>query len=349
MVSGGERETMRTSIRGNWTSKIRAFFRRGRRQPLIEARRSKEDISIPELSSPASSPDPGQKRKILLIGSLAAWGVFVFMAFFILNFPGSLLAEHVLEAASQATGVGISAQNSDFSPPARLSYEGLHLVTPSPEGPLDWEIPRATGAASLISLATGKPRFNFDVKAYGGEFRGRLQQARHGTWNHLKGKTIRPIDLLMAKKLIRQNLSGLLNLETDYTWTKGSEQRGHGMLALRIRDLVIHDLNINGFPLPDLIFQKVRGRVFLHDGQGRLETLTADGPLAHVTGTGTIMLNVPYNRSVIDLDLHARLRGQLKSLPLPSVESNPDHTLHIHLQGPLSTPTVALNGLTVSR
>lgn len=340
---------MRTSIRGNWTSKILSALRRGRRRPLIGTRLSKEDPSVPDPSSPASSPDPGQKRKILLVGSLAAWGAFVFLAFFIHNFPDSLLAEHVLEIASQSTGVGISAQNADFTPPARLSYEGLHLVTPSTAGPLDWEIPSATGAASLISLATGKPRVNFDVKAYGGEFRGRLQQARHGTWNHLKGKTVRPIDLLMAKKLIRQNLSGLLNLETDYTWTKGSEQRGHGMLALRIRDLVIHDLNINGFPLPDLTFQKVRGRVFLHDGQGRLETLTADGPLAHVTGTGTILLNVPYTQSVINLDLHARLRGQLKSLPLPSIETNPDHTLHIHLQGPLSTPTVALNGLTISR
>ncbi len=335
---------MRTSIRGNWINKAFALVQPGRLRALL-GRRHSTTAGVPLDSSSGSA----RKRKLLAIGSLGAWGLVVFLALFVHNFPGRLLAEHFIEAVSQTTGIGISAQNANFSLPARLSYAGLHLVTTSPEGPLDWEIPQATGTVSLISLATGKPRYNFDVKAYGGEFRGRLRQARHGTWNHLKGKTIRPIDLLMAKKLIRQDLSGLLNLETDYTWTKGLEQRGHGMLSLRVRDLIIRSLNINGFPLPDLTFQHVRGRVFLHDGQGRLETLTADGPLAHVTGTGTILLRVPYNQSLINLDLHARLRGQLKSLPLPSVESNTDHTLHIHLQGPLSTPTVALNGLTLSR
>lgn len=280
---------------------------------------------------------------------LALWGAGVFIWFFLHGFPRQKLAEHFLEAVSQTSGLGTSSDSARFDWPARLSYEGLHLVSPSPEGPVVWEIPRFSGSLDLISLASGKPRYNFDVKAYGGEFRGRLQQARHGQWNHLRGKTIHPIDLLTTRKLLRQDLSGRMNLQTDYTWIRGAEQKGHGMLNLDIRKLVLRSLNLNGIPLPNLTFSTVNGRLFLHDGQGRIESLSADGPLAHVTGTGTILLRVPYQQSLINMDLHATLKGQLKAIPLPSVEARKDGTLHIHLQGPLSAPSVALNGLTLPR
>lgn len=280
---------------------------------------------------------------------LSLWGVAIFSWFFLHEFPRQELAEHLLEAVSENTGLGTSADSAHFDWPARVSYDGLHLVSPSPQGPIAWEVPRFSGSLNLISLATGKPRYNFDVKAYGGEFRGRLLQARHGKWNHLRGKTIHPIDLLKTKKLLHQDLSGRMNLETDYTWIRGAEQKGHGILNLAIRNLVLRSLNINGIPLPDVIFETVNGRLFLHDGKGKIESLVADGPLAHVTGTGTILLRMPYQQSLINLDLHARLKGQLKAIPLPSMETRKDGTLHIHLQGPLSAPSVALNGLALPR
>ncbi|MHB1605249.1 MAG: type II secretion system protein GspN [Leptospirales bacterium] len=280
---------------------------------------------------------------------LSIWGVAIFSWFFLHEFPRHELAEHLLEVVSENTGLGTSADSARFDWPARISYDGLHLVSPSFQGPIAWEIPRFSGSLNLISLVSGKPRYNFDVKAYGGEFRGRLLQARHGKWNHLRGKTIHPINLLETKKLLRQNLSGRMNLETDYTWIRGSEQKGHGILNLAIENLVLHSLNINGIPLPNVVFETVNGRLFLHDGQGKIESLVAEGPLAHVTGTGTILLRIPYQQSLINMDLHARLRGQLKAIPLPSLETRKDGTLHIHLQGPLSAPSVALNGLVLPR
>ncbi|MHB1285506.1 MAG: type II secretion system protein GspN [Leptospirales bacterium] len=280
---------------------------------------------------------------------LGLWGVGLFVWFFLHGFPRQQLAEHFLEELSQTSGLGTSSDSARFNWPARISYEGLHLVAPSPAGPVVWEIPRFSGNLSLISLASGKPRYNFDVKAYGGEFRGRLQQARHGRWNHLRGKTIHPIDLLETKKLLRQDVSGKMNLQTDYTWIRGAEQKGHGMLNLDIQKLVLRSLNLNGIPLPDITFETVSGRLFLHDGQGRIESLSADGPLAHVSGTGTILLRIPYQQSLINMDLMATLKGQLKAIPLPSMEPRKDGALHIHLQGILSSPSIALNGLTLPR
>ncbi len=294
------------------------------------------------MSRPA--PRKAARRHLPLV-VLVVWGLGMFVWFFGRSFPGRELAMEVLSKVSAGTGLGVSADSGTFRWPAILDYAGLHLVSPSPAGPVVWDIPRFTGGVDLASYIKGKPRYNFDVKAYGGEFRGRLQQARKGKWNHLRGKTIRPIDLLTARKLIRQDLSGSMDLETDYTWTKGREQLGHGILGMTIRNLVVRSLKMNGIPLPDLTFTSVRGRLFLHDGTGHIESLTADGPLATITGSGTILLRFPYPASLINMDLHARLKGQLKALPLPSLEPRKDGTVHIHLQGVLASPTVALNGL----
>ena len=312
--------------------------------------RLREDKDLPKESVLSSEGDPTSpkrrfSRQRLPLFLLVVWGVATFGWFFVRSFPGNELAMEILSGVSARTGLGVSADSGTFRWPARLDYEGLHLVSPSPMGPVVWDIPRFTGGVNLASYVKGKPRYNFDVKAYGGEFRGRLQQARKGKWNHLRGKTIRPINLLTARKLIRQDLSGSMDLETDYTWTKGHEQLGHGILGLTIRNLVVRSLKMNGIPLPDLTFTSVRGRLFLHDGTGHIESLTADGPLATITGSGTILLRFPYPASLINMDLHARLKGQLKSIPLPSLESRKDGTVHIHLQGVLASPTVALNGL----
>lgn len=304
--------------------------------------------SFPNISPAASSGETGSgKRRFprLPVLFLVLWGAVMFLWFAERNFPGHELAMELLSGLSSKTGLGVSADEGQFRLPSTLTYEGLHLVSPAPGGPVAWEIPRFTGRMDLASLAKGKPRYNFDVKAYGGEFRGRLQQARKGQWNHLRGKTIHPINLISARKLIRQDLSGTMNLETDYTWTKGHEQLGHGILGLSIKNLVVRSLKLNGIPLPDLVFTSVKGRLFLHDGQGRIESLTADGPLASITGSGTVSLRVPYPASQINMDLHARLKGQLKAIPLPSLEDRKDGTVHIHLQGVLASPAVALNGL----
>lgn len=298
----------------------------------------------PDFSSGKTGSDIRRFRKLPLL-FLVFWGAGMFLWFAGRNFPGQELAREILSGLSSETGLGVSADTGRFRLPATLTYEGLHLVSPAPGGPVAWEIPRFTGRMDLASLVKGKPRYNFDVKAYGGEFRGRLRQARKGQWNHLRGKTIHPIDLVSTRKLIRQDLSGTMDLETDYTWTKGNEQLGHGILGLSIKNLVVRSLKLNGIPLPDLVFTSVKGRFFLHDGQGRIESLTADGPLASITGSGTVLLRVPYPTSQINMDLHARLKGQLKAIPLPSLEDRKDGTLHIHLQGVLASPAVALNGL----
>ena len=294
----------------------------------------------------APFPPPSKTfRQRLPVFLLVAWGVAMFGFFFVRSFPGNELAKEVLSGFSSQTGLGVSADSGTFRWPAKLDYEGLHLVSSSPMGPVVWDIPRFSGGVNLASYVKGKPRYNFDIKAYGGEFRGRLQQARKGKWNHLRGKTIHPINLLTARKLIRQDLSGSMDLETDYTWTQGREQLGHGILGLTIRNLVVRSLKMNGIPLPDLAFTSVRGRLFLHDGTGHIESLKADGPLATITGSGTILLRFPYPASLINMDLRARLKGQLKAIPLPSLEAEKDGTVHIHLQGVLASPTVALNGL----
>ena len=334
----------RSSVLASLFSLLTSLKNRNRRDRSAKAPVPENSRALPagHLTSVASPKKFRQRLPLLL---LVSWGAVMFGFFFVRSFPGNELAKEILAGISHQTGLGISADAGTFRWPANLDYEGLHLVSASPMGPVVWEIPKFEGGMNLASYVKGKPRYNFDVKAYGGEFRGRLQQARKGKWNHLRGKTIHPINLLTARKLIRQDLSGSLDLETDYTWTKGHEQLGHGILGLTIRNLVVRSLKMNGIPLPDLAFTSVRGRLFLHDGTGHIESLTADGPLATVTGSGTILLRFPYPASLINMDLHARLKGQLKAIPIPSLEARKDGTVHIHLQGVLASPTVALNGL----
>jgi type II secretion system protein N len=167
--------------------------------------------------------------------------------------------------------------------------------------------------------------------------------------SHLKGLTIHPIDLSTTKKLTHQNLSGLMNLQTDYTWKTGLENKGHGTLSLSIAKLVVRSLNLNGFPLPPISFTHVNGTARMKNGLGHIETLNADGPLAHLTGKGDFSLSNPYQRSIVNLDFDISLRGELAKIPLPSITGKNGAAIHLHLSGPLSAPQVTLNGIALPR
>jgi len=277
---------------------------------------------------------------------LSGVGVAVFSYGFINGFPHREMARFFLRQASESGGVGLHAQKAFFSLPASLDYSGLAVVTPSPEGPLKWNIDSASGRLELASLVR-RPRFNFQIKAYGGEFQGLLHHLSK-TRNHLKGATVHPLDLGKTGPVLHQDISGSMNLKTDYTWKTGNETAGHGIVSTRIANLVLKSLNINGFPLPPVSFDNVRSRVFLSGGRGRVEKLLATGPLADIDGSGTFLLAQPYPNTVLHLKLLVHLKGALGALPLPNMSEGrggDNKVLTLTLDGPVSNLNIAMNGI----
>jgi type II secretion system protein N len=302
----------------------------------------------PSSFAPSLSTEQARRfpvRRVLLLSSVAG---AVFIIGLLNGFPHKEIARFFLRELSDSGGVGLHARNARFDLPASLGYSDLSLVTPSPYGPLNWTIDRASAHLELASLASRKPRFNFQVKAYGGEFEGLLRHLSK-TRNHLRGATVLPVDLEKTRPLLHQDISGSMNFNTDYTWQTGKETAGHGIVSTTIGHLVLKSLNISGFPLPPVSFDKVRSRVFLSGGRGRVEKLRATGPLADIDGSGTFLLVQPYPNTILHLKLLVHLKGALGSLPLPNLSGTggPDKVVTLTLEGPVSNLNIAMNGIPI--
>ena len=219
-------------------------------------------------------PSPLSPGRILF---LAAVGGSVFLASLWQGFPHRQTARYLLRQVSDTGGVAIEAREARFDFPAGITYGDLDLTAPTPEGPASVRIDRASAHLELSSLLKRKPRFNFRLRAYGGEFDGLLRHLPKRR-NHLRGSTTKPLDLGLTRPLLHQDLSGAMSLQTDYTWQSGAEMAGHGIFQATIANLVLKSLSIGGFPLPPVTFDAVKSRVFLSGGRGRLEQLMATGP-----------------------------------------------------------------------
>ena len=299
---------------------------------------SKADRSLPE--RPLSPLSPG---RVLF---LAAVGGSVFLASLWQGFPHRQTARYLLRQVSDTGGVTLEAREARFDFPAGITYGDLDMTAPTPEGPASIRIDRASAHLELSSLLKRKPRFNFRLRAYGGEFDGLLRHLPKRR-NHLRGSTTKPLDLGLTRPLLHQDLSGAMSLQTDYTWQSGSEMAGHGIFQATIANLVLKSLSIGGFPLPPVTFDAVKSRVFLSGGRGRLEQLMATGPLADVTGDGTFILAQPTPNSILHLKLLVRLKGPLGSLPLPGLSGQRGRPVTVTLDGPASNLNIAMNGIPI--
>ena len=299
--------------------------------------------TIPEApSAKASRTRVG--RRALRLGTI---GAVVFAGGLAQGFPHRELARFLLGEASRQGGVAITAGSARFDLPARISYQDLVLVAPTPAGPATVTVDRATGSLLLSSLTSGKPRVNFRLRAYGGLFEGHLRRLPHEE-NHLKGATVTPVDLRLTEPVLHQKIGGTLTLHTDYTWQAGQETQGHGVFVAMVQHLVLSSLKVGGFPLPPVAFDAVRSRVFVSGGRGRVERLQAVGPLADINGGGTFTLATPYQNSLLHLRLNIRLKGPLASIPLPGVSGqSPVRQVTLTLDGPAQNLNIAMNGIPI--
>ncbi len=304
----------------------------------VSARFSSGQDREPEERRRSLSP-----KRVLFLGAV---GGAVFLASLWHGFPHRQTARFLLQEVSESGGVGIEARKARFDFPAQVEYGDLALVAPSPEGPVSLRIDQASARLELASLVQRKPRINFRLRAYGGEFDGLLRHLPESR-NHLKGSTVHPVDLGLTRPLLHQDLSGSMTLRTDYTWQSGAEMTGHGVFSASIANLVLKSLNIGGFPLPPVSFDAVRSRIFLSGGRGRLEQLMATGPLADVTGNGTFLLGQPPSNTILHLRLDVRLKGPLGNMSLPGLSGASGKPVTLTLDGPASNLNIAMNGIPI--
>ena len=330
MAGGTEPERKAVKRLGNGLRRVRGIIS----SRLSRGKREESGQRAPSSLTP---------KRIFVLGAV---GGAVFLAGLWQGFPHRQTARFLLQEISESDGVGIEADKARFDFPARLEYGNLNIVAPSPEGPVSLRIDRASAHLELASLVQRKPRFNFRLRAYGGEFDGLLRHLPERR-NHLRGSTVRPLDLGLTRPLLHQDLSGSMTLKTDYTWQSGAEMAGHGVFSASIANLVLKSLNVGGFPLPPVTFDAVRSRIFLSGGRGRLEQLMATGPLADVTGNGTFLMAQPPPNTILHLRLNVRLKGPLGNLPLPGLSGSSGRPVTLTLDGPVSNLNIAMNGIPI--
>jgi hypothetical protein len=142
-----------------------------------------------------------------------------------------------------------------------------------------------------------------------------------------------------------------MGLEWDHDWENEEVLKGDGSAYFNLEEFSVRDFSYHGFPIQTLFISQGSSRVTVGRGRGTLEEIRVKGDLLDLEGTGSLLLRNPFSTSLLNLDLKALLKGDLKeneliSLMIPSVRNG--ERLRIIGKGSLRNVQWSINGLDLS-
>lgn len=291
---------------------------------------------------------------ISLIGYLLVT-VSVFLLFLYLGFPFRQIEKRIIGLIEEKTSIKLDIREDLFRPPAVFIWKGVRFSSqtiPYLDG-LNLDIINAR--VNILSLL--KRRIETDIKAEGagGNFQGRLVVGRdeRGTYYSLNGGgTSLDLDRIIQNKDARgNNISGRMRLDLDYAWSAISPSYGKGLLDLEIAGLNLKNIEVNGFPIKEILFSSVTGKVGLKGEVVNIERLTAKTNDVELIGSGNIIIRNQFRESMLNLTFNINRRGEgpIASLLTPFSVSNKGRPIILAVKGTLDHPLYYLNDIQLNR
>lgn len=269
--------------------------------------------------------------------AMAATAVFV-----ALWFPYDRLQAVLLAELSRQTHARLTVSSGGFVFPAGVSWRGVRIH------PLDGPevlIDALRVRVALLPLIRRVIDADVTWEAYGGRARGSwvLRRDANGTRSEVD-QIGQGFDLSRLPMMPAGNWRGVIRVDLNGQWTNQAWWAGDGSGSIEVADLRADGLSVGGFPVNGIVFDTVSGQIRLKGGTLTLQRLAARGALGAVSGSGTVLMRMPWTESVVNLALSlSPAPGAAAKVPWLALAGT-GSPMTVQIAGRAAKPDVTLNG-----
>lgn len=291
---------------------------------------------------------------ISLVGYLL-FTLSVFLLFLYLMFPFRQVERRIISLLEEKASIKLEIKEDQFRPPVKYLWKGIKFNiqnTPYLDG---IELDMISAQLNLLPLLKKRIEAELKVDGAGGSLNGRLiiEKDKRGTSYSIKGsggnidlnRVIRTTD---EKK---NNIAGKLKLDIDYLWSGNDPAGGNGAIDLEVNGLNVKNIEVNGFPIKDLTFSSVSGKVGLKGEVINIEKLTARTTDIELVGGGNIIRRNRFMESMLNLtfNINKMAEGPIAAILAPFSASNKGRPIILAIKGSIEHPIYYLNDIQLNR
>ena len=264
--------------------------------------------------------------------------------FLYVTFPWDLLKERLLYEMSRQSSYAFKVQDSSPLFPAGLRLSGLQISDPmKPDDKPLTRIDRLTLRVSPSDFLWGRLTSSFEAEAFGGQVLGTFGESSRKKELDAEWKKVDLVPLKDFGKL-PVTLAGTLSGKGHWT---ASPQGTTGSLRMTVEKGRIKDLNVKGFPLPELIFDTIQGAADVKGNVLTLKEVKLRGDDLKGTIKGEITFEKPGASSTLNLQFRLHLSDRARApyqgfLSMVEKSRDKEGYYNFSLKGTFKEPQVSL-------
>ena len=298
------------------------------------------------------------RKAIHIFIPLAGYLLFtlsIFLLFLYLNFPFKKTEKRVISLIEEDGSIKITKMESLLKPPANFTWKGIRIDFLNIPFFNEIEMDTISIQLKILPLLRKQIVADFSAEGIGGRMDG-LLVARKDTKGFLYNIRGRGANLDLGRVIQdagekKNNIAGRLRADLDYSWSANDPSRGDGMLDLEVTGFKARNIEINGFPIRDIGFSSISGKIVLKRGVLNLEKLTAKTTDMEITGSGNIIMGNNLTQSMLNLAFNIITKGEgpnaLLLAPLtPQAKGSP---IVLSVKGSLDHPLYYINDIKLNR
>ncbi len=280
-----------------------------------------------------------QHKWLLRLGYLL-FGLIVFLIFFYATFPFDLLQDRMVRAFQTETGCQADPKSQAVLIPLRFRWYNVRVLCKDSAPVMIESIDANVAALPILLKRRGEIDFKIKLAEEGGKIFGTLMidPTSEGVAFSIKKEGV-------AVHFNHRGFSGILDIKGGSSWIGQDILLGTGVFDFHLKDAHIKNQALP-WPMNDILFEKIHGKVAWENGVFSVGDLFADGENAALTShSGSLILHEPFSDSFISMTIDIDPKGQLKQVAALMIPGYATHgSLTLAITGALTAPKVLLNG-----
>ncbi|MHB8482731.1 MAG: type II secretion system protein GspN [Nitrospiria bacterium] len=288
------------------------------------------------------------RKRIFYIAGLSLYGFFLYILFVLLTFPKTQVQQWILSQFQKATRTEVTVDETRFTFPLGTEWKKVTFF-PSGRPETRFELDQMNVDFSLVSfLFKRKIDAHFNLKGWGGEIRG-AWASENGDKNRRNVVIVEGEDLELKRFPWNKGvtLSGKIKFQTEYRWETVEPVKGKGFINIEGDQINGLGLSVSGFNLPEIAVSRLTGHGIFREGSMTVDRFISTGSLADLNGTGTILINLPFEKSLLNLSFKLTPKEALnKIIPLAFLApgARAGVPIDLYLKGTFRQPAFTLTG-----
>jgi type II secretion system protein N len=253
----------------------------------------------------AGESRPGRLAALLrgrgVVLAYAAFTLLVFAVALVWSLPHDLIAARALDLATAGAPVRIGFATVSLAFPNGYHFTDVRVTPPAGSAPIA-TLSEVTVRVPVTGLLTGSFRQAvFGGRAYGGRFDGWARLSGGKVAGQIDARDVRLEPALAPFVPPPGRVQGVATLALRLSGDGRTTQSMEGEVSLGVRDLVLEQVSVRGFRLPDVAFPTVDAAAQVFGARLQVKQARAAGDDLTFDATGDVLLREPLQQSVLNL------------------------------------------------